>query len=239
MSVFHTQDSFITDPIRARLEVRGGCTGAGSVRLSCRRRRRQCQPSGMPCPAPRSTPHTSSLAPAAAAARHRQQSATILSLLARAQNATTVLRSSEDSSMLVHGLIDSIVDHMQPVLDSFSARLAALEEFVLEDKPDVLYTKEAHVLQVGGQGGGGGGREGGERGEGGVWEAGRAAGSWGVGDWGARGLTTWGAEGLGWRGSPWRPHTPSSGARANGCRVAPVRGSGALLAAARLHMPAH
>jgi hypothetical protein len=56
--------------------------------------------------------------------------------------------------MLVHGLIDSIVDHMQPVLDSFSSRLAALEEFVLEDKPDVLYTKEAHVLQVGGGGGG-------------------------------------------------------------------------------------
>jgi Mg2+ and Co2+ transporter CorA len=51
--------------------------------------------------------------------------------------------------MLVHGLIDSIVDHMHPVLDSFSKRLETLEEVVLEDHPDVLYTKEAHVLQVG------------------------------------------------------------------------------------------
>jgi hypothetical protein len=65
-----------------------------------------------------------------------------------AQDRSSLLMSTSDPSMLVHALIDSIVDHALPVLEAFSSRLAELEDAVLLDKPDIVYTKEVHMLQA-------------------------------------------------------------------------------------------
>lgn len=67
-------------------------------------------------------------------------------IMARINTAKTLIRDSEDSSFLLHSIIDSIIDFAMPVVDSYAEEIAKLESKVF-DGPKARYTRELHSLQ--------------------------------------------------------------------------------------------
>lgn len=56
------------------------------------------------------------------------------------------LTSAADASFLLNALLDGIVDHALPVVEFYSAEIAAIEREVL-DRPQTKLTKELHLIQ--------------------------------------------------------------------------------------------
>eukprot|EP00834_Sanchytrium_tribonematis_P000177 NODE_4_length_77007_cov_1.156642.p17 type:complete len:437 gc:universal NODE_4_length_77007_cov_1.156642:5720-7030(+) len=59
----------------------------------------------------------------------------------------TLLRQSADSSLLVHAIIDCIVDHALPIIKHYGRQISFLESSVFK-KPQVIFTKALHRIQV-------------------------------------------------------------------------------------------
>ena len=69
-------------------------------------------------------------------------------IMTRLESPQTILRSSNDPSMLVHSVIDVIVDLCQPIGKAVSESFSDLEEAVLMN-PSLTQSKELYVLRSG------------------------------------------------------------------------------------------
>jgi Mg2+ and Co2+ transporter CorA len=68
-------------------------------------------------------------------------------VLERIRSRSTLLTDAEDASLLLHAVLDTIVDHSLPVVGAYAARIDALERRVLSERtPRASYSKELHLL---------------------------------------------------------------------------------------------
>eukprot|EP00835_Amoeboradix_gromovi_P004534 NODE_358_length_10198_cov_0.265076.p2 type:complete len:437 gc:universal NODE_358_length_10198_cov_0.265076:139-1449(+) len=65
----------------------------------------------------------------------------------RLHSHNTLVRQSEDASLLVHGILDSIIDHAMPIIKNYGNQISVLESKVFH-KPTILQTQALHRLQV-------------------------------------------------------------------------------------------
>ena len=65
----------------------------------------------------------------------------------RLHSQNTLIRQSEDASLLVHGILDCVIDHALPIVKNYGSQISVLESRVFQ-KPQILHTKALHRLQV-------------------------------------------------------------------------------------------
>ncbi|CAG8660557.1 14081_t:CDS:2, partial [Acaulospora colombiana] len=66
-------------------------------------------------------------------------------ILARIEHSKTILRTSQDASLLMEAVIDAIVDLALPIIDSYQQQIAELEgELLIQPKMD--YMRELHMI---------------------------------------------------------------------------------------------
>ncbi|RUS25804.1 hypothetical protein BC938DRAFT_471620 [Jimgerdemannia flammicorona] len=63
----------------------------------------------------------------------------------RLRQPKTLLRCSIDVSLLMQAILDAIVDHTLPIVDSYREQIVELEENILE-RPLMKYTRELHLI---------------------------------------------------------------------------------------------
>lgn len=67
-------------------------------------------------------------------------------LISSIKRGKITLTKTADASFLLNALLDAVVDHALPVVEFYSAEIAAIEREVLE-RPKTKMTKELHLIQ--------------------------------------------------------------------------------------------